>query len=100
MKPVTTITPRTLSFETRDGVALQGELWPAQGSPRGRVIINAATGVQARYYHRYAQFLAENGLEALTWDYRGIGQSRPDSMRHCNYRWRDWGMLILPQPCR
>jgi predicted alpha/beta hydrolase len=29
----------------------------------------------------------------LTYDYRGIGQSRPPSLRRCGYRWRDWGEL-------
>ena len=29
-----------------------------------------ATGVTARYYHRYAVFLAANGFSALTFDYR------------------------------
>src|SRR4029079_6893337 len=29
----------------------------------------------------------------LTWDYRGIGLSRPASLRRLNHRWRDWGEL-------
>lgn len=59
----------------------------------GTVIINPATGVLARYYHRYARFLAEHGFDVLTYDYRGIGASRPASLRGCGYRWRDWGEL-------
>jgi predicted alpha/beta hydrolase len=47
----------------------------------------------ARYYHRYAQFLAERGFSVLTYDYRGIGLSRPGSMRAAVFRWRDWGEL-------
>lgn len=59
--------------------------------PRGIVIVNAATGVLARYYHRYAQFLADEGYEAITYDYRGIGGSRPPRLRGSGIRWRDWG---------
>ena len=76
----------------RDGVLLRGHLWLGQGSePFGSVIINAATGVLARYYHPYARFLAASGFDVLTYDYRGIGQSRPASLRGSGYRWRDWG---------
>jgi predicted alpha/beta hydrolase len=86
-------------IECRDGVVLRGHLWPrtggdlpgTAGGDHGSVIINTATGVLARYYHPYARFLAANGFEVLTYDYRGIGLSRPASLRHSGYRWRDWG---------
>lgn len=75
-----------------DGVVLGGHLWTAQGDARlGSVIVNCATGVLARYYHRYARFLAGHGCDVLTYDYRGIGKSRPDRLRGCGYRWREWG---------
>lgn len=81
-----------VTIPCRDGVALGGHLWPARGDFAGQVIVNAATGVLARYYHRYARFLAGHGYDVLTYDYRGIGESRPARMRGCRYRWRDWGL--------
>lgn len=76
----------------RDGVRLGGHLWlTTDNTPIGTVIINAATGVLARYYHRYARFLSAHGFDVLTYDYRGIGQSRPARLQGCGYRWRDWG---------
>lgn len=75
-----------------DGVQLRGSLWCASNAdPIGTVIVNPATGVLARYYHRYARFLAGHGFDVLTYDYRGIGLSRPKRLRGCGYRWRDWG---------
>ena len=74
-----------------DGVRLGGHLWRSESAVRGRVVINCATGVAARYYHRYARFLAGQGFEVLTYDYRGIGLSRPPQLRGCGFRWRDWG---------
>ncbi len=77
-----------------DNVRLGGHLWQArQADPLGTVIVNPATGVLAHYYHRYARFLAGHGFDVLTYDYRGIGLSRPDRMKGCGYRWRDWGEL-------
>lgn len=81
-----------VSIRCEDGVILGGHLWRGvTDASNGSVIINPATGVLARYYHRYAQFLARHGLDVLTFDYRGIGQSRPQQLRGSRYRWRDWG---------
>ncbi|QEN89240.1 alpha/beta fold hydrolase [Labrys sp. KNU-23] len=81
-----------VAITCRDGVVLAGHFWPFAGADSaGTVIVNAATGVLARYYHRYARFLAEQGFDAITYDYRGIGLSRPHDIRRCGYRWREWG---------
>lgn len=74
-----------------DGVTLGGHWWPASAPASGLVIVNPATGVLAGYYHRYARFLAGHGFDVLTYDYRGIGASRPTRLRGCGYRWRHWG---------
>lgn len=83
---------KPLTLVCHDGVTLGAHLWEA-ASPesRGSIVINSATGVLARYYHHYARFLAVHGFDVLTYDYRGIGQSRPTRLRGCGYRWRDWG---------
>ena len=71
---------------------LGASLWGCRsGAALGTVIVNPATGVLAAYYARYAAFLAGGGFDVLTYDYRGIGRSRPKSLRGCGYRWRDWG---------
>jgi predicted alpha/beta hydrolase len=75
----------------RDGLLLKGHFWPARSAPVASVVINPATGVLARYYHYYAEFLSRQGFDVLTYDYRGIGLSRPASLKGCGYRWRDWG---------
>jgi len=85
------VMPQPVVLRCDDGVRLHGHLWQGRGDLAGRVIINPATGVRAQYYHRYAAFLAGQGFGVLTWDYRGIGLSRPAHLRGCGYRWRDWG---------
>ncbi|WP_421699159.1 alpha/beta fold hydrolase [Ancylobacter sp.] len=84
--------PQAVAIPCQDGVSLGGHIWAAAPGPvQGAVVINPATGVAARYYHRYARFLAGHGFEVLTFDYRGIGLSRPARLRGCRYRWHDWG---------
>lgn len=83
-----------VTVSCRDGYAIQGHLWtlPAR-TPRAIVIINPATGVLARYYHHLARFLVTHGFDVVTYDYRGIGRSRPRALRGSGIRWRDWGAL-------
>ena len=83
--------PQTIVLPCRDGYPLAAQLWLPAGQARGSVIVSSATGVLARYYARYACFLREHGYAVLTYDYRGIGGSRPASLRGFRMRWRDWG---------
>ncbi|MDZ4078423.1 MULTISPECIES: alpha/beta fold hydrolase [Hydrocarboniphaga] len=85
---------KIITITCADGVLLGGHLWRNRADrTHGTVIVNAATGVLASYYHRYARFLANQGFDVLTYDYRGIGASRPATLRGCRYRWSDWGIL-------
>ncbi|KJH80570.1 MULTISPECIES: alpha/beta fold hydrolase [Pseudomonadaceae] len=83
--------PKHMFLQCRDDYSLAAQLWLPNGEARGSVIINSATGVLARYYARYAAFLREHGYAVLTYDYRGIGGSRPKNLRGVDIRWRDWG---------
>ena len=74
-----------------DGVDLEGTLWEPAEAPTRVVVINCATATLATYYHRYARYLAERSMAALTWDYRGIGESRHGSLRRSTIHWRTWG---------
>lgn len=85
--------PTSVTVACRDGYVLSAQLWEPAGVARGSVIVSSATGVLARYYARYAAFLCDHGFNVLTYDYRGIGGSRPASLRGAKIRWRDWGDL-------
>lgn len=88
--------PEVLSVRAADGYTLGGFLWrqPAQGrTGRSVVIINAATSVRCNYYARFAKFLFDRGFDVITYDYRGIGSSRPRSLRNFEASWVDWGRL-------
>ena len=78
-------------FTCADGVTLKGHWFRPSGKSGPPVIVNAATGVKAAYYRRYAAFLAGHGFPVLTYDYRGIGLSRPARLQGCGFTWRQWG---------
>lgn len=88
--------PGTLRVPAADGYELGGFVW-RQREPRAAsrpvVIINAATSVRCRYYARFAAYLFEHGFDVITYDYRGIGESRPPALRGFRASWLDWGRL-------
>lgn len=57
------------------------------------VIVNAATAVPRTFYTTFATYLADHGFTVVTYDYRGIGGSRPASLRGFRCQVSDWGML-------
>lgn len=78
-----------------DGYALGGFTW-RHSSPdpqRPVVIINAATSVRCRHYSRFAAYLFCHGFDVMTYDYRGIGESRSESIKGLRASWTDWGAL-------
>jgi predicted alpha/beta hydrolase len=78
-----------------DGHGLGGFTWRHTGldAQRPVVIINAATSVRCRHYSRFAAYLFANGFDVITYDYRGIGESRQASIKGLNASWTDWGTL-------
>src|SRR5207253_2858361 len=78
-----------------DGFVLGGFTWRHlhAGAERPVVIINAATSVRCRHYFRFADYLFGHGFDVIVYDYRGIGESRPASLRGFNASWSDWGAL-------
>lgn len=86
--PDTTAQPLTL--HTRDGYPLAALLYPAQVPRRGNLIVASATGVPQLFYKAFAEFAAAQGYRTLTLDYRGIGLSKPRSLRGFRMAYLDW----------
>jgi len=81
------------TIAARDGLGLAATVFLPAGAPRKAVLIHSATAVRRQYYWGFASFLAEQGFAVLTYDYRGIGGSRPASLRGYQARMRDWAAL-------
>ncbi|MEZ4403771.1 MAG: alpha/beta hydrolase [Kofleriaceae bacterium] len=72
---------RPLTLTATDGVPLAALHHAPAGPARGAVLIAAAMGVAQTFYQPLARWLAEAGFHALTFDLRGVGQSRAGSLR-------------------
>src|SRR5262245_43139340 len=86
-----------VSFPARDGFALAGERFDPAATPRAAVVVASALGVSRRFYPGFASFLAEDGMGGLTFDYRGIGGSRPAGpLGRFRAARHEWGEEDLP----
>jgi predicted alpha/beta hydrolase len=88
-----------ITFKTADGWELPGSIFTSAVGKGPVVLISAATGVPRRFYRHYAQYLADEGAQAvMTYDYRGmtgtITQAQARSMRMSDWAIRDMPAAI------
>lgn len=87
--------PEPLQLLAADGYRLGALHYPAAGQPKARLIVAGATGVPQRFYAHFASFAASQGVSVWTLDYRGVGLSRPPSLRGFRMDYLDWARLDL-----
>jgi predicted alpha/beta hydrolase len=77
---------------TSDGYVLGGMLYDSVASPAPAraALFCCGGGIPARVYRRFAAWLASRGLPVLAFDYRGIGASRPRTLRGFQAGLEDW----------
>ena len=88
------ILSEAITLPALDGYPLTATLYHAP-QPRAQLVIAGATGVPQGFYRRFAEYAAQRGFSTLTLDYRGIGQSKPDTLRGFKMDYLDWAHLDL-----
>lgn len=84
-----------LRFHADDGTPLAGRLFrPAQ--PRLAILISSGTGYPLGFYDLMARYMAQRGAVVLTYDFRGIGQSAPETLKNSLIDYPDWGQQDMP----
>ena len=76
-----------------DGYSLHATLREPDTPALGIVLIHPATAVLQTLYSGFADYLTSRGFAVVTYDYRGIGRSRPESIRGFQAGMRDWADL-------
>ncbi|MFD2238571.1 alpha/beta hydrolase family protein [Aureimonas populi] len=85
---------RNVAIPTKDGLTLVGTFFEGSGNGPA-ILISSAAAVERRFYRAFAEGLIESGASAvLTYDYRGVGSSKPRCRRALHMK--DWGVLDLP----
>lgn len=73
--------PAPISVTTPDGYRLSANLHAAAGDARAVALIVSAMAVPQSFYSPLAGWLAAQGHDVLTFDFRGIGESAPPALR-------------------
>jgi len=83
---------RQLRLRAADGYEIGAVFYAAlrPRAPRRVCVLHGGAGIPALRYRRFATFLAEWGIPVLTYDYRGIGLSRPPALRGFEATIEDW----------
>jgi predicted alpha/beta hydrolase len=89
-------TAKSVTIPAADGFLLSGTLLEPHGEAKAVIQINSGTGIKKEFYLKLARFFAEQGFVAVVYDYRGIGASRPASLRGFEAYTRDWGERDMP----
>ena len=84
-----------IQVPAQDGFPLSATLFRPQDEPKGLVVLSSGTGIRRQYYRHLATYLAQQGFQTLSYDYRGIGQSRPNRLRGFQADLTDWGQLDM-----
>lgn len=86
---------QNLTLTTADGYAIAATRYPAKGATRAHLVMAGATGVPQGFYRRFAEFASSQGYSVMTLDYRGIGRSKPKSLKGFRMDYLDWGRQDL-----
>ena len=87
--------PETLELVAKDGYRLSALKYASKGKVFGHLVVASATGVPQRFYRRFAEHASSRGFTVLTLDYRGIGTSKPPTLKGFNMNYLDWAYLDL-----
>lgn len=84
--------PVDLRFSAADGRVLAATLH-LPPAPRGALVVLSALGVPRSYYRRFASWMCDRDVAVLTFDYRGVGDSRSLPLRRDPATLLDWARL-------
>ncbi|HAI79557.1 MAG TPA: alpha/beta hydrolase, partial [Chryseobacterium sp.] len=82
---------KELVLQTPDQFPISVKIFEPEIPNRKLLVINSATGVRQQVYFSFAKYLAAQGFTVITYDYRGIGESKPRKMKGFEASMRIWG---------
>lgn len=93
--PTQPVAPEAITLRTDDHYPITALRYRAAGRDKGHLIVAGATGVPQGFYRQFAEFAASQGYTTLTLDYRGIGLSKPPSLKGFRMQYLDWARYDL-----
>ena len=82
---------KELVLQTSDHFPISVRIFEPEIPNSKLLVINSATGVKQQVYFSFAKYFADKGFTVITYDYRGIGESKPQKMKGFDASMRIWG---------
>ena len=82
---------KEFKLTTPDHYAITTHVFEPVNTNHKLLLINSATGVKQQVYFSFAKWCAARGYTVITYDYRGVGLSKPTKMRGFKASMRVWG---------
>ena len=82
-----------LQLQAADGYKLAASHFTAAGDQF--IVMAGATAVPRGFYKRFAEFAQARGINVITTDYRGIGDSKYGSLKGFEMEYADWSRYDL-----
>ncbi len=84
---------QAIELHTADGVTLAATHFVADSDQF--IVLGSATAVPRGFYKRFAQYAQSQGVNVVTTDYRGIGESKRGSLKGFDMDYADWSRYDL-----
>ncbi|MDX1585664.1 MAG: alpha/beta fold hydrolase [Balneolaceae bacterium] len=90
------LSKQSISLQTEDGLSLAATLFkPADNAKKETLVVASALGVPRYFYYKFAAYFASHGYSVITFDYRGIYESRRVSLSGTEMSMEQWGSLDI-----
>jgi predicted alpha/beta hydrolase len=87
-----------LRHQALDGYPIVSTVFPAQSDEF--IVFGSATAVPRGFYKRFAEYAQSRGINVITTDYRGIGDSKQGSLKGFEMEYADWSRYDLAASMR
>jgi predicted alpha/beta hydrolase len=84
-----------ITIKARDGFNLSATIRRPLNDLKGVIQINSGTGIPQKVYSNLSAYLTDYGYATVTYDYRGIGDSKPENLKGFPAKMEDWGTLDM-----
>lgn len=82
---------KELILKTIDQIPIAVKIFEPKISNGKLLLVNSATGVKQQVYFSFSNYFVEKGFTVITYDYRGIGESKPKKLSDFEASMRIWG---------
>ena len=87
--------PERVEFIAADDYRIVASRFTPETPLKANLVVAGATGVPQGFYANFARYACTRGFAVMTMDYRGIGQSKPSTLRGFQADFLDWAGLDL-----